>query len=212
MSQFTNWKAQVMGKALTTVQGIKDPFGVQCTVLFWHYCNFYWPKVSIRISGYTGDAKDIFRALSTKYWEKTVNDHNNPNQLPKPGDVMVFGATPAKGYTNRYKNPYGHAGICDGATPKGFWLIQQNAPHSGQAVNRTWYSWKYRPCIGWATPKVATPFQPVYYIVKAGDTLSKIAARYGTTWQKLFAKADNKKVIGSNPDKIKAGEKIDVTK
>ena len=42
------------------------------------------------------------------------------------------------------------------------------------------------------------------YTVKSGDTLSSIAAAHNTTWQKLYAL--NVKVIGSNPNVIKAGE------
>lgn len=44
------------------------------------------------------------------------------------------------------------------------------------------------------------------YVVKKGDTLSGIAARYGTTWQKLYEK--NKNVIGSNPNLIIPGQKL----
>lgn len=51
-----------------------------------------------------------------------------------------------------------------------------------------------------------------YYIVKRGDTLGKIASKFKTTWQKLYAKPDNRKVIGRNPNVIKPGEKIDVGK
>ncbi len=42
------------------------------------------------------------------------------------------------------------------------------------------------------------------YTVRPGDTLSGIAARFGISWKKLYAK--NKKVIGSNPDRIFAGQ------
>ena len=46
---------------------------------------------------------------------------------------------------------------------------------------------------------------PVYYTVKYGDTLSGIAAIYGTTYQKLAG------LNGiSNPNKIYAGQKIRV--
>lgn len=38
------------------------------------------------------------------------------------------------------------------------------------------------------------------YIVKAGDSLSSIAQKYGTTWQKIYE--DNKSIIGSNPNLI----------
>lgn len=42
------------------------------------------------------------------------------------------------------------------------------------------------------------------YTVQPGDTLSGIAAKFGISWKKLYAK--NKKVIGSNPNRIFAGQ------
>lgn len=38
-----------------------------------------------------------------------------------------------------------------------------------------------------AKPKPAAPKKPISYKVKSGDTLSSIAKKYGTTWQKLWA-------------------------
>lgn len=55
--------------------------------------------------------------------------------------------------------------------------------------------------------KVSKPSQPraEYYTIKSGDTLSGIAARYGTTYQNLA------KMNGiANPNKIYAGQKIRV--
>ena len=46
------------------------------------------------------------------------------------------------------------------------------------------------------------------YVVKAGDTLSGIASKYGTTWQKIYN--DNKSVIGSNPNLIKPGQVLTI--
>ncbi|GAA2508577.1 transglycosylase family protein [Streptomyces longisporus] len=46
------------------------------------------------------------------------------------------------------------------------------------------------------------------YTVREGDTLSKIAARHGTTWQRLYAA--NKAVIGSDPDLIMPGQQLDL--
>lgn len=43
----------------------------------------------------------------------------------------------------------------------------------------------------------------VIYIVKKGDNLTKIAARYNTTWQAIYKK--NRELIGSNPNLIKVG-------
>ncbi|GAA3778153.1 transglycosylase family protein [Streptomyces coacervatus] len=46
------------------------------------------------------------------------------------------------------------------------------------------------------------------YTVREGDTLSKIAARHGTTWQRLYAV--NKAVIGGDPDLIVPGQQLDL--
>lgn len=42
------------------------------------------------------------------------------------------------------------------------------------------------------------------YTVKSGDNLSAIAAKFGTTWQKIYA--DNRAVIGDNPSLIYPGQ------
>ncbi len=44
------------------------------------------------------------------------------------------------------------------------------------------------------------------YIVRAGDTLSTIAARHGTTWQQLHAL--NRDVIGADPNILRVGQRL----
>ncbi|MCL8012237.1 transglycosylase family protein [Streptomyces sp. AS02] len=46
------------------------------------------------------------------------------------------------------------------------------------------------------------------YTVREGDTLSGIAARHGTTWQRIFAA--NKAVIGGDPDLIVPGQRLEL--
>ncbi|MFS8203894.1 transglycosylase family protein [Streptomyces sp. CWNU-52B] len=46
------------------------------------------------------------------------------------------------------------------------------------------------------------------YTVRGGDTLSAIAARHGTTWQRLYAA--NKAVIGGDPDVILPGQRLEL--
>lgn len=46
------------------------------------------------------------------------------------------------------------------------------------------------------------------YTIQRGDTLSGIAKKYGTTWQKLYAA--NKDAIGSNPNLIYAGTNLTI--
>lgn len=50
----------------------------------------------------------------------------------------------------------------------------------------------------------------IIYTVKKGDTLSGIASRYGTTWQKIYE--ENKDVIGENPNLIYPGQVIKIIK
>ncbi|GAA2262448.1 transglycosylase [Streptomyces ruber] len=46
------------------------------------------------------------------------------------------------------------------------------------------------------------------YTVRGGDTLSAIAARYGTSWQQLYAA--NEAVIGADPHSIVPGQRLDL--
>lgn len=46
----------------------------------------------------------------------------------------------------------------------------------------------------------------ILYTVKNGDTLSSIASKYNTTWQKIYN--DNKNVIGNNPNLIYPNQKL----
>ncbi|MGH7238165.1 MAG: hypothetical protein ACREGF_06540 [Candidatus Saccharimonadales bacterium] len=92
---------------------------------------------------------DEWAGKSTKYFTWIENNHADVNQLPLQGDIMVFGATPAKGYSNTFSNPDGHTGVCDSATPTGYTIVQQNAPNFGESVNDSSYPWKLNPCLGW---------------------------------------------------------------
>ncbi|MCB5907577.1 transglycosylase family protein [Streptomyces pinistramenti] len=46
------------------------------------------------------------------------------------------------------------------------------------------------------------------YTVKAGDTLAKIAKAHGTNWKSVYA--NNKSVIGGNPNLIFPGQKLSI--
>nr|DAV09907.1 MAG TPA: Cell wall hydrolase autolysin [Caudoviricetes sp.] len=48
------------------------------------------------------------------------------------------------------------------------------------------------------------------YTVVSGDNLSKIAERFGITWQALYAYGNNRATIGGNPNEIKPGQVLDV--
>lgn len=44
------------------------------------------------------------------------------------------------------------------------------------------------------------------YVVQSGDTLSKIAKKFNTTWQKIYA--DNKALLKNNPNLIFKGQRL----
>ncbi|MFC5657532.1 LysM peptidoglycan-binding domain-containing protein [Streptomyces nogalater] len=46
------------------------------------------------------------------------------------------------------------------------------------------------------------------YTVREGDTLSTIAARHGSTWQRIYAA--NRAVIGDDPDMIVPGQRLEL--
>ncbi|MFD5328506.1 transglycosylase SLT domain-containing protein [Streptomyces sp. NPDC127092] len=58
--------------------------------------------------------------------------------------------------------------------------------------------------------KAASRVAPVKYSVVAGDSLSKIAGKYGVKggWKKLYR--DNRKVVGKDPGLIRPGQKLSV--
>lgn len=136
------------------------------------YVEALWPGTSwTNIIASVVGAKSLLTAANPAYFYIIENDHNDPNQLPEQGDIMVFDATPEAGYTNTFVNPYGHCGICDSATSAGFYLAQQNAPATGQGFNVTEYNWKFRPCLGWLRPKLTADPTPTPPAQPAGHTI-----------------------------------------
>jgi|SRR6185503_15269506 len=145
---YQQFKAAVLGKVVGDGQCVSLIVNNPNAYIEHLYPGVTWTQIMAPVEG----AKDL-AGKGNAYLEWIPNDHNDPNQLPHQGDIMVFDATPQAGYSNTYDNPYGHCGICDSANPSGFTLLQQNAPSTGQAVNATNYGWKFRPCIGWYRPQ-----------------------------------------------------------
>lgn len=77
-------------------------------------------------------------------------------------------------------------------------------------ANANGYSWdkiQYNNIVGYVANKYLTPVTTnttTTYTVQKGDNLSKIANKYGTTWQTIYN--NNRSIIGNNPNYIKAGQ------
>lgn len=118
--------------------------------------SLFFPGIGWATTGIHGNGKDIFYNANPKYYQKIKNDPTNPNQLPKPGDIICFDATPKAGYTNTFKNPYGHVALFK-SSANGQLTILMQASGTGQAAYLDTHSWKFRPAIGWLRPIAQTP-------------------------------------------------------
>ena len=133
---------------------------------------------------------------------------------PQPGDIIVYNwddnTQPNDGYSD-------HIGYVESVSGKTITTIEGN---KGEAVGRRTLTVGNGNIRGYARPKYSgssstgssgntsgttTSGSDTVYTVKAGDTLSGIAAKYGTTYQKL---AEYNGI--SNPNKISVGQKIKI--
>lgn len=134
---------------------------------------------------------------------------------PQPGDIIVFNwgdnTQPNDGYSD-------HIGYVESVSGRTITTIEGN---KGQAVGRRTLTVGNGNIRGYARPKysgsssagnsgstsggTATGGSDTVYTVKAGDTLSGIAAKYGTTYQALASYNGI-----SNPNKISVGQKIKI--
>lgn len=144
---------------------------------------------------------------SLMYYEKQGRYHAKD---PKPGDQIFFS-------TAHSKSNVSHTGLVEKVDGSKVYTIEGNT--SDQVARRSYYlSDSYivgygRPAYdaepgntntGSQTPSGGTTSEVTYTVV-AGDTLSKIAAKYGTTYQKLAAYNGI-----TNPNIIRVGQKIKI--
>lgn len=121
---------------------------------------------------------------------------------PKPGDQIFFG-TSLSNCT--------HTGIVEKVDGAKVYTIEGN---TSDMVARRSYALTDKSIVGYGRPKYDAETAPkpqtpaateTVYTVKAGDTLGKIAAQYGTTYQKLAEYNGIK-----NPNVIVVGQKIKI--
>jgi hypothetical protein len=164
---YSDFKSKVLGKVIGDGQCVSLVVNNSNAYVEYLYPGVSWPSIMAPVVG----AKDL-AGKSNGYLTWIANDHNNPNQVPAQGDIMVFGATPQSGYTNTYDNPAGHTGICESASASGYVLLQQNAPAFGEVVNAKEYAWKFRPCEGWYHPTATNNPAPSPTPAPSGHTIT----------------------------------------
>jgi hypothetical protein len=150
------WESTVLGTPLD----VDRAYGAQCAdvPLSWGITVFpgiAWPVLFKPIAS----AKDFFTAANDTYFEKIVNNHADPNQLPQAGDIAVFAAQNAdqrkKGYTSPLDNPDGHAGVVDHADHNFVTIVQQDGSDAHAVVQLRQRPWRQTECIGWLRPRVS---------------------------------------------------------
>lgn len=178
------WKTakQFIDGTLGKKYDMDGAFGPQC----WDYGDFFWLKQTGRSlsTGGTGMARGCWNVVSARNANagKDFTLVTNKNSL-QVGDWIILNT-----------GPYGHVGIITAIPKKGATVTvqSQNQGIIRTKVTRVNFSlssflgaFRYK---GWQKPVVTpAPKKPAYktYVVKRGDTLSTIAKKYGTTWQKL---------------------------
>ena len=181
------------------------------------WCATFGSKVAIE-AGYT----DIIPTecgcnAQIALWQKMGRWCENDAKVPEPGDYIYYdwddnGVGDCKGGSE-------HVGIVEKVSGSTITVIEGN---KSNAVGRRTLQVNGRYIRGYGVPefekkatstsKPATPAKPAQptageevYTVKKGDTLSKIAAKYGTTYQKL---AEYNGI--ANPNAISIGQKIKI--
>lgn len=184
------WTKKVEGKFIDE----DGWYGSQCVDLWLNYNKYLYGSNWRNHSGW-GNAKDYWKNAGSS-WQRIKNQVGNASQLPKPGDVMVWGATGS--------NPYGHIAIVLSATSKTFVVLQQdgfidrdsdgNADGVAHRKTRYWTS----SIIGWLRPEGAEMLElsaPVFnkaYYLKINPDVKKAGIEPTAHWLKNGIKEGRK--------------------
>lgn len=177
---------------------VDGAYGAQCWDLFAYFCKLAnYPIIYCTASGY---AKDIANQKATNgilknFVEVSLNSMQD-------GDWVIWGVSSA--------TPYSHVAMFRKNNGNGTGIFLGQNQGGSQAASQM--NIPFAGIIGVFRPKcyiTASTSQPttssITYTVKAGDTLSKIAKIYGTTWQNLQA------INGiANANLIKIGQVIKI--
>lgn len=174
---------------INSAEGVPmDPdgaYGYQCVDLVDQYAqDIFGVRWQESVGGVNG-AKDLLDRVPDAYWWRTDNNPNDSNQVPKRGDVIVWGGDAA--------NPWGHTALILSSDANGVTVLQQNGNENWRPAHSAWlgyYAWGTGGVKGWLTPKtdkLLPPDKVSQCVVVSGDTVSGIAAQFFTTVENLQA-------------------------
>lgn len=145
-------------------------FGFQCMDVFLDYAIALYGG-PVNKTARPSNAKSLYDGAYATYWIKTRNDPKKATQLPKKGDVIVYGAA-------RWNGWYGHTGIVESANKSGVTILMQDGILQ-TATKRKTFTWAFALPIGWLTPRVAASAKPKpapVKIIRKGSVVRPIKA------------------------------------
>ena len=179
---------------------------------------------SVRISGYNGDLDgDVFYG-DKEAWKKYAGSKGSGSSGPSGSTGSSSGSVAPSGSAIELalgvmNGKYGNGDVRKKALGSRYQEVQDFINHIASASNETLAAEVKQGKYGNGNDRklllggrydavqaiVNGQSRKVYYTVKSGDTLSGIASKYGTTYQKLASMNGI-----SNPNKIYVGQKIRV--
>ncbi|WP_158591110.1 hypothetical protein [Kocuria tytonis] len=171
-----------MAEWLKTAPGTSMPnnYGNQCSAAMQHYSVALFGRPWDQTLGY-GNAIDHITNASEAYFVKVWNDPNNPNQLPRPGDIAVYkGAAPLWGGVY-----YGHTGAVESFTAYQQTLVQQDGAAQPAQLFPDGNYYSVKPAHKGTFRYVGDPF--------VGDIRGWLRPR----WQKVVYSGADKRGYGS---------------
>lgn len=159
----------------------KDVIDDYCLWLFNDWVNTIRPA----------NAKEAFANSNEEYFEKIVNNPNDPNLIPQRGDIIIWGAMSG--------NPYGHIAVVAGADANGVDVIEQDGFLQVPArLYRRPYVLAGGAVIGWLRPRPEKiiGYTPEPISGTARKTSSTVNARDDSnTSSNIFQEIDPNQVV-----------------
>lgn len=159
----------------------KDVIDDYCLWLFNDWVNTIRPA----------NAKEAFANSNEEYFEKIVNNPNDPNLIPQRGDIIIWGAMSG--------NPYGHIAVVAGADTNGVDVIEQDGFLQVPArLYRRPYVLAGGAVIGWLRPRPEKiiGYTPEPISGTARKTSSAVNARDDSnTSSNIFQEIDPNQVV-----------------
>lgn len=136
----------------------------------------------------SGGAEGLFRIFADpipQYFDRIANNKSDPNQLPAPGDVIVWDAS--------FSPPWGHTAVCISADASGVNVIEQNGNNPGGVAYIKKRGWT--GVSGWLRPKKGTP---VAIIQNADNWRGRVNRTVSAFWGRQFTEAEFQSVVGKD--------------